>query len=290
MISTMSPKDTFFSKKRTLNLRGTLLELSSPVVMGILNVTPDSFYPGSRVNNESGILKRCEQILTEGGLIIDIGAYSSRPSAEHISEEEEISRLEFALQLIRKEFPDAFLSVDTFRANVARKVVENFGVQIVNDISAGEMDENMMTTVAELKIPYILMHMVGTPQTMQQNTKYEHFLRDVIRYFVDKTDKAKKAGIHDIILDPGFGFSKTLEQNYELLNRLSEFRIFELPLLVGLSRKSMICKATGNTPETALAGTIAANTIALLKGADILRVHDVKEAVDTIQIVKAHTI
>jgi len=284
----MNSKDTFFSKSRTLNLRGTLYELSSPVVMGILNITPDSFFEGCRFTTESDILKRCEDILSQGGEIIDIGAYSSRPLAEHISEEDELNRLLEALRVIRKEFPGAILSVDTFRAGIARKVIEEFGVQMINDISAGDMDEQMMTTVAELKVPYVMMHMKGTPQTMQQQTQYEHLIRDITRYFAEKIDKAKKMGIHDIIIDPGFGFGKDLKQNYLLLSKLNEFRIFQLPMLIGISRKSMISNILETTPSNALAGTIAANTLALMNGADILRVHDVKEAFDTIQIVKAY--
>lgn len=291
----MNSKDTFFSKKRTLNLAGTLFELSSPIVMGILNITPDSFFAGSRSTDENSIVNRCEAILTEGGTIIDIGAYSSsigayssRPSSSDISEEEEMERLLPALKLIRSKFPNVILSVDTFRSNIARRVVEEFGVQMVNDISAGELDDEMMPTVASLNVPYIMMHMRGTPQTMQQHTSYNHLIRDMIRYFVEKIDKARQNGINDVILDPGFGFSKNLAQNYEILARLAEFRIFQLPILVGISRKSMICKATGTNTDQALAGTITANTLALVNGADILRVHDVKEAVDTIKIVSAY--
>ncbi len=284
----MISKDTFFSKKRTLNFAGTLYELSSPMVMGILNITPDSFYEGSRHVSDSDILKRCETVLFEGGDIIDIGAYSSRPGAVHISEEEELGRLGPALSLIRKSFPDALLSVDTFRSNVARAVVHDFGVQMINDISAGTLDEAMLETVAGLKVPYIMMHIKGDPRTMQQLTDYHDLVRDILKYFAEKVDQAKKAGIHDIIIDPGFGFGKTLEQNYHLLQRLSEFRIFELPILVGTSRKSMIYKLLDTSADKALAGTIAANTLALLNGADILRVHDVKEAIDAIKIVNAY--
>jgi dihydropteroate synthase len=288
MFLTMPTKDTFFSKKRTLNLRGAMVEITQPVVMGILNVTPDSFYDGGSYIFEEQIIKRCEQILTEGALIIDIGAYSSRPGAEHISEEEELHRLNGALKPIRARFPDAILSVDTFRAGVARQMVENWNVQIVNDISAGELDLLMMETVADLRVPYIMMHMKGSPQNMQQNVSYDDYIYDLLRYFSIKVEKARQAGIKDVILDPGFGFSKTLEQNYQLLRQLSEFRIFELPLLVGVSRKSMIYKTINTDSANALAGTVSANTLALLNGADILRVHDVKEAVDAIQIVSAY--
>jgi dihydropteroate synthase len=284
----MISKDTFFSKKRTLNFRGTLFDLSSPVVMGILNITPDSFYDGGRYTTKTEILKRCENILFEGASIIDIGAYSSRPGAENISEEEELTRLATTLQYIRKEFPESFISVDTFRSGIAQKVVNDFNIQMINDISAGLMDTAMLETIGDLKVPYVMMHMKGTPQNMQQQTSYDHLIRDILRYFAERTEKARQAGIQDLIIDPGFGFSKTAEQSFQLLSGLDEFRILELPLMVGLSRKSSISKAIGSTSEHALAGTIAANTIALLKGADILRVHDVKEAVDTIKVVQAY--
>ncbi|MDP4209813.1 MAG: dihydropteroate synthase [Bacteroidota bacterium] len=283
----MSSKDTFFSKKRTLNLGGHLLEINTPLVMGILNITPDSFYENSRCCDEAEILKRCETILSEGGSIIDIGAYSSRPGADDVSEEEELNRLVPALKAIRREFPNALLSVDTFRAAVAQTVVEEFGIQIINDISAGELDEAMFETIARLNVPYILMHMKGNPQTMQDQTNYNHLVRDIISYLSVRIDLARKAGIHDIIIDPGFGFGKTTKQNYELLTRLDEFRIFELPILAGVSRKSMIYKTLDCAPQEALNGTIAVNTLALSKGADILRVHDVKAAIDVVKIVMA---
>jgi dihydropteroate synthase len=284
----MISKDTFFSKKRTLNFAGTLFELSSPLVMGILNVTPDSFYTGSRFYQEEDIVKRCEAILAEGGAMIDIGAYSSRPKAEDISVEEEMDRLIPALRAIRKQFPDVIISVDTFRADVAEMAVRDFGVQLINDISGGDMDERMFEVISVLKVPYVMMHMAGTPQTMQELPHSTHILKDVLRYFAEKAEKAKKYGLQDLIIDPGFGFGKTREQNYELLSRLDEFRVFELPVLVGLSRKSMIYKELNTIPENAMAGTIAANTLAVLNGADILRVHDVKEAVDTVKIVNAY--
>jgi dihydropteroate synthase len=287
-MTTMISKDTFFSKKRTLNLSGTLHELSSPAVMGIINLTPDSFYDGGQYNSDTDVLNRCEAILSEGGTIIDIGAYSSRPGAEHIPEEEELGRLAPVLKLIRNKFPDALISVDTFRSGIARTVVQDYGVQIINDISAGEMDDNMLETIANLKVPYVMMHMKGTPQTMQQQTEYQNIIKEILKFFAVKVDKAKKLGIHDIIIDPGFGFGKNQEQNYLLLSRLSELRIFELPILVGVSRKSMIHKLLNSGPDQALAGTIAANTLALLNGANILRVHDVKEAVDSIKIVNAY--
>lgn len=284
----MISKDTFFSKKRTINFRGTLFDLSTPIIMGIVNVTPDSFYSGSRTTSESEILKRCDQVANEGADIIDIGAYSSRPGAVNISEEEELKRLIPALTIIRKKFPYFLLSVDTFRSGVAQKVIDEFEVQMINDISGGEMDDKMFTTVAKNKVPYVIMHMKGNPQTMQQNTDYKNFIKDIFQYFATRIDLAKREGITDIIIDPGFGFGKSLEQNYELLKRLDEFRIFELPILAGLSRKSMISKVVEADTNEALPGTIAANTLALLGGANILRVHDVKEAMDTIKIVSAY--
>jgi dihydropteroate synthase len=288
IILSMISKDNFFSKKQALNFNGTLFDLSSPVVMGILNITPDSFYDGGRYTTETEILKRCELILSQGASIIDIGAYSSRPGAEDITEEDELNRLRFALNPIRKEFQNAFISVDTFRSEIAQRVVDEFGVQMINDISAGQMDIAMLEIVANLKVPYIMMHMQGTPQNMQHQTSYAHLIRDIMHYFAEKIAEAKQLDMHDIIIDPGFGFSKTLEQNYQLLSKLNEFKIFELPIMVGISRKSMIYKILESKPEQALAGTITANTLALLNGANILRVHDVKEAVDAVKIVKAY--
>jgi dihydropteroate synthase len=254
--------------------------------MGILNVTPDSFYAGSRSETEKDIVQRLHQIIDEGASIIDIGGYSSRPNAEHISVEEEMSRLRNGLEIIRKHHPDAVVSVDTFRADIAKMCVEEYGVAIINDISAGQMDETMFPTIAQLGIPYIIMHMKGTPQDMQTNPTYAHFLKEVFYYFSEKVQKLRDLGVKDIIIDPGFGFGKTLEHNYELMNHLEEFSLFELPLLVGVSRKSMIYKLLGTTPEEALNGTTSLHTIALLKGANILRVHDVKEAVESIKIVQ----
>ncbi|MBR5204173.1 MAG: dihydropteroate synthase [Bacteroidaceae bacterium] len=269
-----------------INANGRLMDLSEPQVMGILNVTPDSFYAGSRGVTERYILDRLEQIMDEGASIVDIGAYSSRPGAQEVSVEEEMERLRTGLELIRKHRPDAIVSVDTFRADVAKMCVEEYGVAIINDISAGQMDEQMFATIARLGVPYIIMHMKGTPQTMQTNPQYEHFLKEVFYYFSEKVQKLRDLGVKDIIIDPGFGFGKTLEHNYELMNHLEEFALFELPLLVGVSRKSMIYKLLGATPEEALNGTTALNTIALTKGAHILRVHDVREAVETVKIVQ----
>ena len=271
---------------RTINVNGQLMELQSPQVMGILNITPDSFYAGSRKQTEADILSRTRQILEEGASIIDIGAYSSRPNAEHISPDEEMQRLRTALHLINRDFPDAVISIDTFRADVARMCVEEYGAAIINDISAGQMDEQMFTTIAQLGVPYIIMHMQGTPQDMQTNPHYENLLKEVFFYFSEKVQRLRDLGVKDIILDPGFGFGKTLEHNYQLMNHLEEFSVFDLPLLVGISRKSMIYKLLESTPEEALNGTSILNTIALLKGANFLRVHDVKAATEAIAIVQ----
>ena len=263
------------------------MDLSYPQVMGILNVTPDSFYAGSRKQTETEIAERTLQIVSEGGSIIDVGAYSSRPNAEHISAEEEMSRLRHGLEIVFRECPDAIVSVDTFRADVARMCVEEYGAAIINDIAAGNMDENMFATVARLGVPYIMMHMQGNPQNMQKNPHYQHPVKEIILYFAEKIEKLRAAGVKDLIIDPGFGFGKTLEHNYEILNKLEEFSIFQLPILVGVSRKSMIYKLLGGGPENALNGTTAVHAIALMKGANLLRVHDVKAAVETVRIFNA---
>lgn len=270
-----------------INVNGSLLDLSGPCVMGILNITPDSFYAGSRMQTEAEIAARAQQILDEGARIIDIGAYSFRPNAENVSPREEMERLRMGLEILRKTQPGAVISVDTFRADVARMCVEEYGVAIINDIAAGEMDADMFRTVVELNVPYIMMHMQGTPQNMQQHPHYDNLLKEVFLYFAQKVQQLRDLGMKDIILDPGFGFGKTVEHNYELLAHLEEFRVFELPLLVGISRKSMIYRLLGNTPQDALNGTTVLDTICLLKGADILRVHDVREAVETVKIVEA---
>lgn len=272
---------------RYINVNGSLLDLSQPRVMGILNVTPDSFYAGSRTQTEAEIVRRVKQIVSEGAAIIDIGAYSSRPNADNVSAREEMERLRMGLKILFEIQPDAVVSVDTFRADVARMCVEEYGVAIINDIAAGEMDANMFHTVAALNVPYIMMHMQGTPQSMQQHPHYDNLLKEVFLYFARKVQQLRDLGVKDIILDPGFGFGKTMEHNYELLSPLEEFRIFELPLLVGVSRKSMIYRLLDITPQEALNGTTVLDTICLLKGADILRVHDVKEAVETVRIVQA---
>ena len=272
---------------RYINVNGSLLDLSQPRVMGILNVTPDSFYAGSRTQTEAEIVRRVKQIVSEGAAIIDIGAYSSRPNADNVSAREEMERLRMGLKILFEIQPDAVVSVDTFRADVARMCVEEYGVAIINDIAAGEMDANMFHTVTALNVPYIMMHMQGTPQSMQQHPHYDNLLKEVFLYFARKVQQLRDLGVKDIILDPGFGFGKTMEHNYELLSHLEEFRIFELPLLVGVSRKSMIYRLLDITPQEALNGTTVLDTICLLKGADILRVHDVKEAVETVRIVQA---
>ncbi|MCD8269377.1 MAG: dihydropteroate synthase [Parabacteroides sp.] len=270
---------------KTLNIRGRLLSLATPVVMGILNITPDSFYADSRKQSEAAIEERIQAILSEGGQIIDIGGYSSRPDAAEVSPEEEMKRLAFALKILNAHYPDAIVSVDTFRADVARRCVEEDGVSIINDISGGELDKKMFETVAGLNVPYIMMHMRGTPQTMQQHTDYTDMMEEIMLYFAAKVRELRLMGVNDIILDPGFGFSKTVDQNYRLMNRLEEFDVFGLPLLVGISRKRMIYNYLGGTPADSLNGTTVLNTYALMNGIDILRVHDVRAAVEAVKII-----
>ena len=268
----------------TINCNGKLVDLSTPKVMGILNVTPNSFYDGGKHKNINTIIHQVDQMLSDGATFIDIGAYSSKPTADFVSEVDEINRLNFVLKEIVNTFPNIILSVDTFRANVAKIAIEN-GVAIVNDISAGLLDENMLPTVADLKVPYIMMHMRGNPQTMQTLTDYNDIVKEMIFYFSERVAKARSFGISDIIIDPGFGFAKTLEQNYEVLNKLELFSLLDLPLLAGISRKSMIYKVLEKTAKDALNGTTVLNTIAVQKGAKILRVHDVKDAVECIKLV-----
>lgn len=269
----------------TLNLRGKLYSLCEPKIMGILNVTPDSFYAESRTSNEEHIAARVQQLMDDGADMIDIGGYSSRPGADDVSPEEEMNRLRRGLRVVRRLYPEVPISVDTFRADVARMCVEEEGADIINDISGGMMDRQMFRTVARLGVPYILMHMQGTPDTMQQAPHYDNLRREVMLYFAERIDRLCQMGVKDIIVDPGFGFGKTLEHNYELFHHLDDFNLFNLPLLVGISRKSMIYKLLGGTPQTSLNGTTVLNTIALMKGAHILRVHDVKEAVEAKRIV-----
>lgn len=269
----------------TLNLRGKLYSLCEPKIMGILNVTPDSFYAESRTSDEEHIAARVQQLMDDGADMIDIGGYSSRPGADDVSPEEEMNRLRRGLRVVRRLYPEVPISVDTFRADVARMCVEEEGADIINDISGGMMDRQMFRTVARLGVPYILMHMQGTPDTMQQAPHYDNLRREVMLYFAERIDRLCQMGAKDIIVDPGFGFGKTLEHNYELFHHLDDFNLFNLPLLVGISRKSMIYKLLGGMPQTSLNGTTVLNTIALMKGAHILRVHDVKEAVEAKRIV-----
>lgn len=269
----------------SINIRGQLYEINRPQVMGILNVTPDSFYSGSRAFSEDVIKKRVKQIVDEGADMIDIGGYSSRPNAEDISPEEEYERLAIGLKIIKDVAPDIIVSVDSFRASVIENCYKNFGIDIVNDIAAGELDPEMIPTVGRLKLPYIMMHMRGNPVTMMQLTDYDDLTSDILKYFSKKIKEATGAGICDIIIDPGFGFSKDLEQNYELLKNLNCFKSLELPLLVGVSRKSMIFKLFGYTPAESLNGTTVINTISMLSGASIIRVHDVKQAVEAATII-----
>lgn len=271
----------------TLNLRGRLLELREPQIMGILNVTPDSIYSDSRTPDEAHITDRVRQMMDEGADMIDVGGYSSRPGADDVTPEEEMDRLRRGLRIVRKLYPEVPVSVDTFRADVARMCIEEEGADIINDISGGMMDRQMFRTVARLGVPYILMHMQGTPDTMQVAPHYDNLRREVMLYFAERIDRLCQMGAKDIIVDPGFGFGKTLEHNYELMNHLEDFAVFNLPLLVGISRKSMIYKLTGGTPQTSLNGTIVLNTISLVKGAHILRVHDVKAAAEAKQIYMA---
>ncbi|UKT64147.1 dihydropteroate synthase [Pedobacter mucosus] len=274
----------FFKPKQSINVKGKLIDLSSPKVMGILNITPDSFYSNSRTKSVNDALTKTEQYLKEGATFIDVGGYSSRPGAKNIAAEEELSRLVPIIKSLINAFPEVIISVDTFRARVAEECVY-VGASIINDISAGDMDELMFKTIAKLKVPYIMMHMQGTPQNMQQNPNYKNVLLDVIDYFSNKVSELTALKIHDVIIDPGFGFGKTIEHNYELLNQLEAFKIFKLPILAGVSRKGMIHKVLESKAEEALNGTSVLNTIALQKGAGILRVHDVKEAMECIKLV-----
>ncbi|WP_408047652.1 dihydropteroate synthase [Tenacibaculum crassostreae] len=268
----------------TINCKGTLLDLSTPKVMGILNITPDSFYDGGKYKNEQDILAQTEKMLSEGATFIDVGAYSSRPGAKHISEEEELQRMLPVIELLMKNFSEILISVDSFRSKVAEESI-NAGAAIINDISGGKMDDNMFTTVAKLQVPYIMMHMQGTPQNMQVNPHYENVVTEVISFFAEQLFKLRQLKINDIIIDVGFGFGKKLNQNYELLKNLSLFKNLDVPVLTGVSRKSMLYKLLEISPEEALNATTVANTVALLNGTNILRVHDVKEAVEAVTIV-----
>lgn len=270
----------------SINVRGRLVDLSEPQVMGIINVTPDSFYAESRVRSEESMRLRVRQIVSEGGQMIDVGAYSSRPGAEDVTAREERERLSRGMRIVREEAPDIAVSVDTFRADVARAAVEEMGADMVNDISGGELDREMFATVARLGVPYVLMHMKGSPQTMLGEAQYDDVVKEVTLYFAERVQRLRDLGQKDIIIDPGYGFAKTLDQNYELLRRQEFLKVLELPMMVGLSRKSMVHRLLDCTPQDALNGTSVLNTIALMKGANILRVHDVKECVEVLKIVR----
>jgi dihydropteroate synthase len=278
-------KNTFFSSQKTINCGGRLISIEKPLVMGILNITPDSFYEGGKHKDIDNALNHGAKMLEEGANIIDIGAVSTKPGAKEVSQEEEEKRLIPVLKKMTKEFPDAIFSIDTFRSSIARMSVD-CGAQMINDISAGAFDKNMFRIISELQIPYIIMHIKGVPSNMQNDPIYKDVVKEVIAYFSEKVAILRKMGVNDIIIDPGFGFGKTVEHNYELLKKLEYFSFFELPLMVGFSRKSMINNVLGIKPEDALNGTTVLNTIAIMKGANILRVHDVKEVVETVKLVK----
>ena len=278
-IAMMQPFKTY-----SLNLNGRLVTIDRPWVMGIINITPDSFYSGSRVNDEEALIARVHQMLSEGADVLDIGACSTRPGSESVDAQEEIRRLQWALAVIRREAPEAILSVDTYRAAVAQRCVEQWGADIINDISGGTMDEAMFATIATLRVPYVLMHMRGTPETMSSMTDYANVTADVLEWMARRIDELRKMGVADVIADPGFGFAKTLEQNYEMLARMEAFHALNAPLLVGVSRKRMIYTPLECGPEAALNGTIILHVMALERGAHILRVHDVKAAVEAVKL------
>lgn len=277
--------DALNNKPRYINVRGRLLDLSVPKVMGIINITPDSFYKGSRFSSEKEIIDAAGKMISAGADILDVGGYSSRPGAPDISTEDEWGRVLKALNLIMKEYPGTVISVDTFRSDIANKAVEQYGAAMINDISGGEADINMFEVVAKLNVPYILMHMRGNPRTMQQDTEYDDIIADILKWFAPRMLKLRQMGVKDIILDPGFGFSKTTDQNFEMLKRFNEFSVAGLPLLAGLSRKTTIWKTLGISADEALNGTTVLNTVALMNGADILRIHDVREAVETVRLI-----
>ncbi len=267
----------------TINCKGQIIDLTTPKIMGILNITPNSFYDGGIYSLEKNAIAQVEKMLKEGATFIDIGAYSSKPNAEFVSQEEELIRIIPVVKTILKEFPEALLSIDTIRSSVAQECLNN-GAALINDISAGNLDEKMMEVISKYNVPYIMMHLRGTPQTMQSQTNYEHLIKEMITYFSDKVNKARSLGINDLIIDPGFGFSKTTDQNFEILSNLELFKVLELPILAGVSRKSMIYKPLEVTANDALNGTTVLNTIAITKGANIIRVHDVKEAVECVKL------
>ncbi|UZO81022.1 dihydropteroate synthase [Aquimarina sp. ERC-38] len=269
----------------TINCKGSLIDISTPKVMGILNLTPDSFYDGGKYKDEKGVLVQVEKMLTEGATFIDIGAYSSRPGADHISEEEEKKRLLPIIKLLCSEFPEILISIDTFRSTIAKEGI-TCGAAMINDISAGMLDDEMIATIGKLQVPYVMMHMKGTPQTMKDLNQYEDMVREIQFYFSERIAVARHYGINDVIIDPGFGFAKSIKQNFELLQKLELFKFQNVPILAGVSRKSMIYKTLGTTAKEALNGTTVLNTVALQNGVSILRVHDVKEAVECIKLVE----
>ncbi len=274
----------FLKRKNTINVGGNLIDFTVPIVMGIVNVTPDSFYDGGKMEDEKVLLSSVEKMINDGAGILDIGAVSTRPGAAVVSTKIELSRLLPAVQAIRNSFPDIPISIDTFRSWVAVRVIDEIGPVIVNDISGGSLDSKMFETIGKMRVPYILSHIQGTPKEMQENPQYDDIIKDISTYLSERVKRLTKFGVLDIIIDPGFGFGKTVDHNYDLLNRLDSFKVFQLPMLVGVSRKSMIWRALENSPEEALNGTTVVNTLALMGGADILRVHDVKEAVETVTI------
>ncbi|HKJ78188.1 MAG TPA: dihydropteroate synthase, partial [Prolixibacteraceae bacterium] len=277
----------FLKRKNSVNLGGELINFDAPVVMGIINVTPDSFYDGGKLSDEKVLLSLVEKMVKDGAAILDVGGISTRPGSSIISTKIELERLLPAVKAIRKEFPEIPVSIDTFRSWVAVRVIDEIGPIIVNDISGGTLDSKMFETVGKMKVPYILTHIQGKPQTMQEAPQYDDVIKDISNFLSEKVKRLTKLGVHDVIIDPGFGFGKNLDHNYELLNRLDSFKVFQVPVMVGLSRKSLVCKALKVNPENALNGTSVVNTLALLGGADILRVHDVKEAFEAIKIFEA---
>ena len=281
----MSAKDNPFYKKTTLNLNGNIIDLSFPIIMGIVNVTPDSFFDGGKLNTSKDLLEHVEKMLEDGAAILDVGGYSSRPGAAHIEEKEEINRVLWAIKLILRTFPDTLISIDTFRVTVGAAAL-NEGACMINDISCGELDPLMFDFISGKNVPYVIMHIKGTPQTMNTQTDYQNLLKEILNHFLDKLKILRERGVCDLIIDPGFGFSKTLDQNYELLKNLNYFEALEVPILVGISRKSMFYNLLGTTPGNSLNATTAAHMIALKNGASILRVHDVKEASEAIKIFK----
>lgn len=277
----------FLKRKNFINLDGKLIDFSEPVVMGIINVTPDSFYNGGKLTDEKVLLSNVEKMIKDGASFIDVGGVSTKPGAKLVSTKIELERLLPAVHAIRKNFPEIPLSIDTFRSWVAVRVIDEIGPIIVNDVSGGTLDSKMFETIGKMNVPYVLTHIQGTPQTMQENPYYEDIIRDISTWLSERVKRLTKFGVKDVIIDPGFGFGKNIQHNYDLLNKLDSFKVFQLPVMVGLSRKSMVWKWLGTQPDGALNGTSVVNTMALLGGADILRVHDVKEAVEAIEIVKA---